>query len=187
MNDEEYLLLKRLRNGEVEVLDLLYMRYAGRIKEFACRLLRNRTEAEDLTHDIFVKLWEHRTELDKVMSLDGYLFRMTRNAVLDRIQRRSTRMRYESAVTRQFGADKTPSPTISHADHPETIVSTAELAELIDIAVSNMSERRRQIFLMSRHEHKSYEEIAAELQISPKTVQYHISEALNELRKMIAI
>lgn len=68
----------------------------------------------------------------------------------------------------------------------ENRVSTDDLLEMIDVAVRNMPEQRRRVFCMSRYENMSYNDIAEALNISPKTVQYHISGALAELRKLLS-
>lgn len=62
---------------------------------------------------------------------------------------------------------------------------TSELLKNIDYALDEMSVLRKTIFRMNRYEHKTYQEIADILMISPKTVQYHISCALSELRKLL--
>ena len=64
-------------------------------------------------------------------------------------------------------------------------MDTKELLRSIDFALEEMSELRKTIFRMSRFENKTYQEIADALMISPKTVQYHISCALAELRKLL--
>ena len=83
MDCDEHIILKKLRDGDSEALDILYLRYASKVRDFAFRLLKDRTDAEDVTHDIFLKIWEQRRGLGAVLSFRGYLFRMTRNAVLD--------------------------------------------------------------------------------------------------------
>ena len=64
-------------------------------------------------------------------------------------------------------------------------MDTFELLKSIDEALEDMSVLRKTIFRMNRYEHKTYQEIADALMISPKKVQYHISCALAELRKLL--
>ena len=68
---------------------------------------------------------------------------------------------------------------------PLSQIDTAQLLQNIDEALERMSVLRKTIFKMHRYEHKTYQEIADALMISPKTVQYHISCALSELRKLL--
>ena len=171
MDCDEHIILKKLRDGDSEALDILYLRYASKVRDFAFRLLKDRTDAEDVTHDIFLKIWEQRRGLGNILSFRGYLFRMTRNAVFNAYKHRQV----------EAGAAESPA-----APQTDDRVSTADLLEMIDLAVRNMPEQRRRVFCMSRYENMSYNDIAEALNISPKTVQYHISGALAELRKLLS-
>ena len=89
------LILQGLRQGDCKAFDELYMRYAPRVEAFACCMLKSRSEAEDLAHDIFLKIWENRRSIGHIRSLGNYLFRMTKNAVFDRFEHKSVQVRYE--------------------------------------------------------------------------------------------
>lgn len=178
MDSEEYIILRKLQNGDSGALNILYLRYASKVRDFALRLLKDQTDAEDITHDIFLRIWDHRRNLEDVCSFKGYLFRMTRNAIFNVMKRRQMQYKYlkttESRIEERAKVE------------PSDAVSTDELLEMIDLAVHNMPEQRRKVFYMSRHENMSYDEIAKTLNISPRTVQYHISNALAELRKLLS-
>ena len=77
------LILQSLRQGSYDAFDALYMRYAPHVEAFAFCMLKNRSEAEDLAHDIFLKIWETRESIGRIKSFRSYLFRMTKNAVFD--------------------------------------------------------------------------------------------------------
>ena len=83
------LILQGLRQGDCKAFDELYMRYAPREEAFACCMLKSQSEAEDLAHDIFLKIWENRRSIGHIRSLGNYLFRMTKNAVFDRFEHKS--------------------------------------------------------------------------------------------------
>ncbi|WP_295935416.1 RNA polymerase sigma-70 factor [uncultured Alistipes sp.] len=177
MNCEEYIVLRKLREGDTEALDVLYLLYAAKVRDFAFRLLCNRAEAEDITHDIFLKVWEERKSVGNVLSFKSYLFRMTRNAIFNAYKHRQVESKYQAHAV---AAEK---PTAPGADER---VTTEDMLEMIALAVENMPEQRRKVFCMSRYENMSYSDIAEALNISPKTVQYHISGALAELRKLLS-
>lgn len=175
-DEQEHIVLQELHDGHAEALDILYLRYAARVRDFAFRMLGDRTEAEDLTHDVFLKVWEQRKSMDRVLSFKSYLFRMIRNAVFNVYKRRQVEYRYHKGVRvrGEFGSQT------------DECVSLDELTEIIDTAVKNMPQRRREVFCMSRYQDMPYDEIAHTLHISPRTVQYHICGALAELRKLLA-
>lgn len=173
-------LLQNLIQGDSRAFDALYTRYVPRVEAFACCMLKDRSEAEDLAHDLFLKLWESRESLQQVRSVRNYLFRMTKNAVFDRFEHKAVDARY-----RQSAAPKDLREIVSN-DLVEQI-DRQELLLLIDMAIEKMPPQRRNVFRMSRFEGVSYKEIALRLGISQKTVEYHIHEALAELRKLILI
>lgn len=178
MDSEEYIILRKLQNGDSGALDILYLRYASKVRDFAFHLLKDQTDAEDITHDVFLRIWDYRENLQDVCSFKGYLFRMTRNAIFNVMKRRQMQYKYLKATGSRI--EEEAKGGFSDA------VSTDELLEMIDLAVRNMPEQRRKVFYMSRHENMSYDEIAKTLNISPRTVQYHISNALAELRKVLS-
>ena len=59
--DEEQLLLDKLGRSDVNALDTLYVRYAPKVYDFALRFLKNEAEAEDVTQDIFLQVWDNRS------------------------------------------------------------------------------------------------------------------------------
>lgn len=174
MDNDETILLDRLRDSDTGALDVLYLLYASKVRDFAMRFLGNSTDAEDITHDIFLKLWERRSEAGKIRSLKAYLFHMTRNAVLNQFKRNNVHDRFLAAGS----FDTADEYTVQK-------VSTDDLLCMVELAIDNMPEQRRKVFRMSRYENMSYSEISQALDISPKTVQYHISSALAELRKLL--
>ncbi len=175
MLNEDRQLLEQIAGGDVKALGILYVLYAGRIRNFAFSMLQNASEAEDITQDLFLKIWNSRESLCEIDSLKSYLFSMTHNAVLNLIKRKEVRNRYRK-VSASVGTEQY---------EPSLQVDTVELLRSIDEAIEGMSVLRKTIFRMNRYEHKTYQEIADTLMISPKTVQYHISCALAELRKLL--
>ena len=174
---DERTLLEKLARGDRASFDALYMRYAAKTEEFLCRMIKNRAEAEDITHDLFLKIWQNRSSMAGVTAFGSYLFRMARNAVLDICKHSRIRMQFESSarVDGQILCD----------DVAER-VDTAELSRLIAAAVSKMPARRYEIFRLSRECGKNNREIAEELNISPKSVENQITKALGSIKKEIS-
>ena len=168
-------LIERMRGGDTGALGILYMRYAPSVSNFAYRFIRVREDVDDITHNIFCSLWENRESLKDIESFKAYLFQMTRNAIFKEFRHQQVVSEYESEV----GNDKNE----NYYDG-EKVVTTSDLLEMIDLMISNMPEPQRVAFRMSRYEHKTYAEIAEHLGVSQKTVQYYISQALAELRRL---
>lgn len=93
LNDDRQL-LNKIADGDVKALGILYVLYASRVRNFAFSLLKNSSEAEDLTQDLFLKIWNTRENLRSVDSLQSYLFSMTHNSVLNLIKHKNVKDRY---------------------------------------------------------------------------------------------
>ena len=128
MEDEKDI-LRRMSSGDSDAFRLVFLKYAPRVEAFAMKMLKNIHEAQDVSQNIFTKLWMQRRELAQVQSLNAYLFRMTRNAVLDICKHSRIRMQFENSarVDGQILCD----------DVTERI-DTAELSRQIEAAVSKM-------------------------------------------------
>ena len=132
-------------------------------------------EAENLTQDIFLKLWTKRERLRGIDDLDAYIFTVAHHETLNFIRHSLTLTMTpigNAAVSRDSG------------DDTERDLEYQELLNMVYAEISHMPEKRRKIFLMSREEGLSNQEIADRLGISRRTVEAHISAALRDLRRV---
>ena len=169
--DEERRYLEALARDDRSAFDALYLKYAAKTEEFLYRMLKDHSEAEDITQDIFLKIWRNRTSIGAVDAFGPYLFRMARNAVYDRFDNRSVRR----------------ASLLPEYELPDSAIDSRDLLLLIRMVVEKMPEQRRRIFRMSREEGLSNDQIAEQLSISRRTVENQISRALAELRKLVKL
>ena len=151
--------------------------YAGKCLGFVQSLIKDGDAAKDITHDIFVKVWLKRDVISKVNNFSSYLFRMVQNAVLDRLESEVIGRRY---MTEQLMTSE------NFRSYVDERISADELQMLIFKAVSNMPEQRRNIFTLSRYKGISNAEIARMFGINIRTVENHITNALSDIRGMLA-
>ena len=174
--DEERRYLEALARDDRSAFDALYLKYAAKTEEFLYRMLKDLSEAEDITQDIFLKIWRNRTSIGAVDAFGPYLFRMARNAVYDRFDNRSVREYYARRAS-----------LLPEYELPDSAIDSRDLLLLIRMVVEKMPEQRRRIFRMSREEGLSNDQIAEQLSISRRTVENQISRALAELRKLVKL
>ena len=174
--DEERRYLEALARDDRSAFDALYQKYAAKTEEFLYRMLKDHSEAEDITQDIFLKIWRNRTSIGAVDAFGPYLFRMARNAVYDRFDNRSVRENYARRAS-----------LLPEYELPDSAIDSRDLLLLIRMVVEKMPEQRRRIFRMSREEGLSNDQIAEQLSISRRTVENQISRALAELRKLVKL
>ena len=158
--DEERRYLEALARDDRSAFDALYLKYAAKTEEFLYRMLKDHSEAEDITQDIFLKIWRNRTSIGAVDAFGPYLFRMARNAVYDRFDNRSVRENYARRAS-----------LLPEYELPDSAIDSRDLLLLIRMVVEKMPEQRRRIFRMSREEGLSNDQIAEQLSISRRTVE----------------
>ncbi len=166
--------LKELGRGNHNAFDILYVHYSPKVRHYLTGFIKNQDEAKDLTQEIFYKIWINRESISKIDSFNAYLFRMVRNIIFDHYKHYLIEERYLQEIN-----------TSAYDDSIEEALYAKELFLLIDIAVDKMPPQQKNIFIMSRKEGLSNEEIARKLDISKRTVENHLTRALAELRKIV--
>lgn len=172
MTLETNILLSRIAAGDNEAFRTLFEMFFPKVKIFLVKFLKDEVVAEDISQDIFVKIWTYREALPDIRSFNTYIYRMTRNAALNHIR---------------GGRQKINISEISILDDRdiESEYHTKEKELLIRLTVEHMPPQRQRIFKMSREQGLSNEDIAIKLGISKKTVENNITLALKDLRNVI--
>lgn len=152
-------------------LACLYMKERPGLRRFLTRMTGSLTLADDLIHDTFVRVLEKQDGLNEVRNPQAYLRRSARNLAINALvaQRRSPDLPDLPEV-----ADPAP-PAV------ERMIAREELLAVMG-AIMALPQKRREVFVLSRVEELSYDQIAARLGISRNTVMVHIVRALSGLR-----
>jgi RNA polymerase sigma-70 factor (ECF subfamily) len=167
------LICRQLAAGDQATLQLLFKTYYNELYKFTWKYVRSQEVAEELTQDIFIYLWENRLDLQINSALKSYLYTMARNRALNYLKSRMHKMSI---------AEEVPETYMANSQTPEEALSQQELEKLVQEGIESLPEKCRIVFSLSRHEGLSYAQIAEQLQISPKTVEVHMSTALKKLR-----
>jgi RNA polymerase sigma-70 factor (family 1) len=170
-HDEE-ILLKNLREGSEEAFLKIYETYWYRVYLIAYKRLGKKDIAEELTQDLFLKLWEKRQSL-KPQKISNYLFVSIKNSVIDHIQSGLVAGKYIDFY-RSF-AEQSSSST-------EEIVQFDDLTEAIERGLSELPEKTQEVFKLGRLHNWSSDKIAKHLNLSEKTVGYHLTKSLKFMR-----
>lgn len=173
MEIDEREFLESLRKGVSSSYVFLFNRYYSGLVVYAKHLLGAETHAEDIVHDIFTSLWEKRETLDVTISIKSYLFASVRNRCLNHLIHQRVHDEYQEAVLHKGDV----SGMLTWDYYVES-----ELSEMIEKAIDKLPPQCRKIFILSRFEEKTAQEIGDDLSISPRTVEKHIEKALRLLR-----
>lgn len=177
MKSDEHNLLQRIVQGDSQVFRELFDVYYDKIYVFALGFLKSKDDANDLTQEVFIKIWNGRGRFAEVRNLDTYIFVMTKNAIYDFLETRYANVCFDSV------------DSIEQVDDtkPVDLLIEKELQRMIDLTVGKMPVQRKRIYQMSRMEGLTNHEIAEKLNLSQKTIEYHLSLALKELRNVISM
>lgn len=162
--------LRQLKLGDERAFDALFRHYSALVYRFAYGYFKSRVEAEEIVQDCFLKIWEKRQHLRVDVPLKGYLFATAHHAILNQLRRSQHHLRFQSHV-----AALAPAVAANGAEY-------SEVEALYRAALEKLPTKRRQIFVMSRQQGLSYPEIAQQLDLSVKTVETQITQALKYLR-----
>jgi RNA polymerase sigma-70 factor (ECF subfamily) len=151
-----------------------FKNHAKSVRNFLFYKYGNKDQAEDLTQEAFIKLWQNcaAVPLEKAKS---YIYTIANNSSLNEIAHQKVVLKYEKNFS---GTDKTN-------ESPEFILEEKQFESKLLKAIENLNETQRVAFLMHRIDGKKYSEIAQELNIGIKAVEKRIHLALLELRKEI--
>ncbi len=141
------------------------------------KIVRDRAEALDIAQDAFAKLWQQREQIDPQKSLDAFLRTMAVNVALDTRRRKQIHAQYYREQ-------------VSLHDDENNVIDeemlTREFQRKVELIISRMPPRQREVFRLSREQKKSYEEIASLLDMNINTVKNHIKVSLRELREVLS-
>ena len=163
--------------GDPSAYRYFYEQYWPQVYGTALHLTRSPELAKDLAQDIFIKVWEGRGKLAQVQNIEAYIYTVSRNLVID-----TMRKKVFDPANIDFLIQYFQTPT-SGADEQ---LEYKELEQAMKNAVDQLSGKVKQVFLLSRTEGLTHEQIAERLQISIHSSKTYAVRALREIRNWLA-
>jgi RNA polymerase sigma-70 factor (ECF subfamily) len=168
---EDIALFEALREGDKKAFDRLFLKYYPRLCAYA-RQYVNFNDAEEIVQDIMIWFWENRSMQVFESSLKSYLFKAVKNRCITLINRNELRRRIMYTVHKDM----------EHIYEDPDFYVAEELTNKIEEALQSLPQTYREAFELNRFYKMSYKEIAEQMNISSKTVDYRIQQALKILR-----
>lgn len=175
--DFEKELIVKFSKGDDKSFDSLYVHYYPMIYRFVLGFVKDEDDSEDLSQDIFYKMWINHARFSAIESLRPYLFKMAKNAVFAHYNKEQLQSKVLASFKMKDGDEEYTF---------ESDLYARELERIIDKALQTMSDRKQQIFRMSRYDGFSNDEIAEKLNISKRTVENTLSLVMKELGGVIS-
>jgi RNA polymerase sigma-70 factor (family 1) len=164
----------RISKGDEKAFRYLFDQYKTRVYYFILRLVRSEEVAEELTQDVFMRIWISRHTLTEVDNPGSYLFVTARNRSLDHLRNQKIEKGMIQSLEKKMG-DGTVNTT-------EEVILYNETNRILQEAVRLLPEQQRTVYRLARLEGLSREEIAERLGISPNTVKNHLSSAIKAVK-----
>ena len=169
-------ILLRLSNDDEKAFEFIYWKYNVHVYNFANSLLYSPKIAQDITQNVFLKIWEKRHEINPEQNFNAYLFTIARNMVYKETEQKL--LAEQSLRQLQQEEDVLDMSTIQTLDYHFT-------EELCRSLVEELPPARREIFKLSRFERLSNKEIALRLSISERTVETQLYRATRFLKRKL--
>lgn len=175
MDDKkEKTVISEICNGNSQAFEEVYHQYFTVIFNFVFGFLRSKEDAEEIAQDTLLKIWNYRKKLSKDIPINRLIFKIAKHLVIDKLRKKESQILYI-----QMQED------FLFQNNPEEEILFKEIEARINNVIDQLPDKRKKIFLMSRYEQLTYKEIAANLNISPKTVEAQIRQALVFIKQAI--
>lgn len=174
------ILISLLKEGNKNVFAAVYDQYFGSQYVYAVKYVLDTEVAKEMVQDSFLKLWEKRNSLSEETQILPLLYQITRNNCLNHLKHEKVRERHKTRM------QKLDLNYVAISNLSAEKIIAEELEESINKAISLLPPRCREIFELSRNQEKKYREIAAELNISEKTVENQMLKALKIMREKLS-
>ena len=166
----------------------LVRRYERPVFSLVFRMVRDRELAEDLSQDAFVKVLNHIDRYSPEFKFSSWLFKIANNVAIDHLRRRRIDTISMHGSPHASSASEIEASTIDLEDEQESALDELESKELgsaIETAIARLRPEYRACIMLRHVEGRSYEEIAATLDLPLGTVKTNIHRARHELRKAL--
>ena len=171
-------LMQKLQKGDLAAFEQIYYRWNKKVYAFMLRTTRSVSDSEEITQEVFVRLWNMRENIDPAKRIQALIFTITRRIAVD-MYRRSGRL--------DVSAYTSPEEGLSLAKSPQEILEERETNLILDIAVENMSSRQREVFTLYYYHNLSPQDIASTLGLSYDNVRKHIYNGKRQLREIATL
>ena len=155
----------------------IFRQYENRLYTLALRLTKSEQTASDIIQEVFLKLWERRENMARIINMEAWLYRLTENKVIDFLRKAAADHRLKEKIW--AGLQQIMNETELH-------IAAKEYNQIIQKAINQLPPQRRLIYQLNKEEGLDYQQIAEELQISRHTVKNQLFTAVQSVRRFIA-
>ncbi|MEN8230661.1 MAG: RNA polymerase sigma-70 factor [Bacteroidota bacterium] len=173
--EKECYYVSNLKSGDLKAFRCLYDHYHQKVFGYCMKLCGDYSDAEEITVDVFVRLWEKRTIVDPSVPIGPLLFKITKDLVWNHLRKTSReKAQLHSFVQKKSGQFHDPSV--------EAQLTLNDYLNITNSAVKKLPPKRRTVFILHYKDGLDNKQISEQLNISESTVRVHLMKASRYLR-----
>lgn len=175
--NEQKLTIKIAKQDEKTFLSL-FDTYYDKLYLFIQRYVHSAEMAEDLTQEVFIKVWERWDNMADIQSFKAYLYTTAKNHTLNALKKAAQSQATMGEIVHHY---------YSSSNHTEDEILSKEYLHYLETAIANLPPRSREIFKLCREQKKTYEEVATLMGISKNAVKNHMVLSMKQLRRRLEV
>jgi RNA polymerase sigma factor (sigma-70 family) len=178
-------LIQSLIEGHEHAYRLMMEEYADLVYNTSLSIIQNANDAQDITQDVFIEVFQSIKKFEKKSSLKTWIYRITVTKTLDELKKAKS-LKRGSLFTRVFkNKEERTMPDIPHFHHPGVELEQKEAASALFLAIDKLPEKQKVAFTLNKVEQLSYKEISEIMQLSLSSVESLIFRARQNLQKLL--
>lgn len=180
----EAILIEQLKHGDETAFKELIDQWKDMVYNTALGIVQNETEAEDLTQDVFIKVYEKISSFKGDSKLSTWIYRITVTTALDFLRRQKRKKRW-GTLQSVFREGEGEPPPIADFHHPGVALDNKERSAILFGAIGRLPENQKAAYVLHKLEGLSYKEISEVLKTSVSAVESLMSRATGNLKKYL--
>tara|TARA_R110002050_G_scaffold273113_2_gene417125 strand:- start:24724 stop:25308 length:585 start_codon:yes stop_codon:yes gene_type:complete len=174
--DDKIELLQSLKNGDRTAFNIIFNKYQKKLYYFIFSITKSKYNTEEILQSVFIKIWTNKESINLSKSFDSYVFTIAKNLTYNHLRTISNResLRLELWQTISFSTKQTDDELLF-----------SEYESIVNDILEGIPKQKRSIYVLSREEGKSNQEIAELLGITQKTVKNHLWKTLQTIKEQL--
>lgn len=173
--DEKDLLVKMAGGGQ-QAFRIIYDKYSNGVYNYALQLLHSKAEAEEMTQEVFLKLWLLGNSVSEISNLEAYLYTVTKHRSLNVLRRMILEGKVEKALGKAWREDN---------NNTEEEILMNDVRNVLNTAIELLPPQQKQVYILCQQQGLKYDEAAEHLNLSTLTVKTHMQRALKSVRAYV--
>ena len=183
VNSNDQILIRKYLQGDEKSLEVLMLAYLKPIYSFTYRYVGSAQDTEDITQEVFVKIWRHLKKFDQNKSFKTWVFAIAKNTAIDFLKKKKIML--FSEFENEAGENMLTETLSDPAPLPQKLLEKAGVAQMLSSATDKLPLKYRMVLFLRYNDHFTFREIAESLEEPLHTVKSRHRRALIMLRKLL--